>query len=90
MIRSKETVESRRKAVEWFLARRSYASLDGSVYTDGSTLCVGQCHVAFWHQSTIYLVYLEFPDSLVKDIHAMIQLGKHGHTVAEMGEGNVH
>lgn len=89
MAQSKRTEESRRKAVEWFLARRSYASLDGSVYTDGSTLCVGQHHAAFWHQTTIYLVYLEFPDRLVQDMQTMIRLGEHGHTVAETGEDNV-
>ncbi|KKN80410.1 hypothetical protein LCGC14_0330030 [marine sediment metagenome] len=85
MARARETEESRRKAVEWFLARRSRASLDGSVYTDGNTLCVGRQHVAFWHQSVVYLVYMEFPGSLVRDIKTMIRLGEHGHTVAETG-----
>ena len=85
MARSVAVRESRRKAVEWFLARRSRASLDGSVYTDGNTLCVDRQHIAFWHQSVVYLVYIEFPGALVKDMKTMIRLGEHGHTVAETG-----
>ena len=75
--------ESRRTVVEWFLTRRSLASLDGSVYTDGNTLCAGYHHVAFWHQGTIYLVDTGCPEPLVKDVQAMVRLGKHGHKVAE-------
>lgn len=88
MGRIREVMGSRDKVVECFLTRRSKASLDGSVYTDGSTLCVGYLHVAFWHQGTIYVVYLEYPDSLAKNIQAMIRLGDHGHRVAEVGVEN--
>ncbi len=88
MARVRAVEESRNQVVECFLTRRSRASGDGSVYTEGSTLCVGHHHVAFWHQGTIYVVYLEYPDSLVKTIQAMIRLGNHGHKVAETGVGN--
>lgn len=87
MVRVQELEESRRLAVECFLARRTSASLDGSVYTDGNTLCVGPYHVAFWHQSLIFLVPQESPNSLVKDVQATVRLGIGGHTVVE-GEDN--
>ena len=85
MARARETRESREEVVEMFLARRSLSSLDGSVYTDGNTLCVDQQHIAFWHQDTIYLIHRDFPGSLVRDMKTMIRLGEHGHTVAETG-----
>jgi hypothetical protein len=85
MARSQDLWESRSKVVECFLLRRSHASSDGSVYTEGGTLCVGQHHVAFWHQGTIYLAHIEFPDSLVKEVQAAVRLGDHGHLVAETG-----
>ncbi len=74
--------------VERFITRRTESSLDGSVYTTGEVLCVGSQHVAFWHQGTIYLVHVESPDTLVKEVQAMVRLGTHGHKVAEMGEQN--
>ncbi len=77
--------ESRRTVVGRFLTRRPLASLDGSVYTDGNTLCVDRQHIAFWHQDTIYLIHRDFPGSLVRDMKTMIRLGEHGHTVAETG-----
>lgn len=85
MARVKAAEESRRQVVECFLTRRSRSSVDGSVYTDGNTLCVGHHHVAFWHQGIIYMVYLDYSDSLVKTIQAMVRLWSHGHKVAEMG-----
>lgn len=83
MARIREVEKSRRIVVEWFLTRRSLASMDGSVYTDGSTLCAGYHHVAFWHQGTIYLVDIGCPESLVKDVQAMVRLGNHDHKVVE-------
>lgn len=74
---------SRDYVVEMFLDRRTYASMDGSVFTDGSVLCVGQQHVAFWHQATVYLMDLTEPSSLVRDVQAMIRLDQ-SHSVAEM------
>lgn len=85
MINSQLVGSSRDKVVECFLARRTHASLDGSFHTNGTTLCIESCHVAFWHRGTIYLVPIELPASRVKDIQAMIRLGTHGHTVAEVG-----
>ena len=89
MARIKEVEESRDHVVEWFLTRRSLASLDGSVHTDGDTLCVGPGHVAFWHQGTIYLVTLVYPGSLAKYVQATIRLGTHGHKVVEGGVEDV-
>lgn len=89
MARTNNVEESRNYVVECFLTRRSTASLDGSVHTDGDTLCVGVLHVAFWHLGTVYLVPCVYPGSLVKHIQAMVRLGDHGHQVAEMGVGNV-
>lgn len=77
--------KSRDEVVEWFYARRSRASRDGSVHTDGDTLCVGPQHVAFWHQSTVYIVGIEQPEPLVVDIQARIRLWGQGHKVAEVG-----
>ncbi|KKL87894.1 hypothetical protein LCGC14_1930200 [marine sediment metagenome] len=71
---NKNMWDSRRRVVELFLSGRSGASRDGSVHTNGSTLCVGPCHVAFWHQSTIYLVSLESPNSCVRAIQGMAQM----------------
>lgn len=88
MARVKVVEESREKVVECFLTRRSRASVDGSVYTTGDTLCVGPYHVAFWHQGTVYLVDQESPHDSIKIIQAMIRLGNHGHKVAEMGVSN--
>lgn len=74
--------ESRSTVVACFLTRRSLASLDGLVYTDGCTLCVGSLHVAFWHQGTIYLVPLpDNSDDLVKWAQAYAALGDNGHMV---------
>lgn len=84
MARVRAVEESRRQVVECFLARRSRASVDGSVYTTGDTLCVGLYHVAFWHQGTVYLVDHESPHDSVKIVQAMIRLGNHGHRVAEV------
>jgi len=84
MARVRAAEESRNQVVECFLTRRSRASVDGSVYTTGDILCVGPYHVAFWHQGTVCLVYLESPHDSVKIVQAMIRLGDHGHRVAEM------
>jgi hypothetical protein len=86
MATKRELQQSRDRVVEWFHHRRSLASLDGSVHTDGDTLCVGPYHVAFWHQSTVYLVPLSDPNALVKDIQAMVRLGSNSHSVAEVEE----
>ena len=85
MARVKEVEESRYQVVECFLTRRSKASVDGSVYTTGDTLCVGRYHVAFWHLGTVYLVECGSPYDLIKTIQAMVRLGNHGHKV--VGEG---
>jgi hypothetical protein len=78
-----EVLESRSQVVECFLTRRSRASLEGGVYTDGSTLCVVDQHVAFWHQGIIYLVELDSPGPISLWAQACIRVGNHGHLVAE-------
>ena len=75
------------KIVRLFLSRRSGASQDGFVHTDGDTLCVGQHHVAFWHQSTIYMVRREAPDSCVRAIQGMVQMSQ-GYDIVSMEECN--
>jgi hypothetical protein len=85
--RNKNMWDSRSRVVELFLSRRSGASQDGSVHTDGDTLCVGQHHVAFWHQSTIYLVRREPPDSCVKAIQGMVQMSQ-GYDIVNQEESN--
>ncbi len=85
--RNKNTWDSRSRVVELFLSRRSSASSDGSVHTDGDTLCVGQHHVAFWHQATICMVKRESPDSLVRAIQGMVQMSQ-GYDIVSMEKCN--
>lgn len=85
--RNKNMWDSRARIVELFLSRRSGASQDGSVHTDGSALCVGPQHVAFWHQGTIYLVSMESPDSCERAIQGMVQMS-HGYKVVNQEESN--
>lgn len=84
--REEGVLESRKQVVECFLSRRSSASLDGSVHTNGDTLCVENRHLAFWHQGVVFLMPIESPDSLVREVQTMVQLGKGGHRVVEIGE----
>lgn len=90
MGRAGDTRESRNQVVECFLTRRTKASLDGLVHTNGDTLCVGLRHVAFWHQGIIYMIPLVTPsaEDLEHLVQAILRLGTHGHIVAEVGVGN--